>query len=63
LKELEENLAIGFCGVMIHHQRMNQPAFTFLDLLLRKLKRWQYGRLVHLGHLLEEDSKVLEGRC
>ncbi|MCG6916321.1 MAG: polysaccharide deacetylase family protein [Deltaproteobacteria bacterium] len=63
LHELKENLAVGFCGVMIHHQRMNQAAFIFLDLLLNKLKRWQYGRLVHMGTLLEADCKVLEGRC
>lgn len=62
LEELRENLANGFCGVMIHHQRMNYAALVFLDLLLDKLKRWQYGRLVHLGTLLEEDSKLLEGR-
>jgi peptidoglycan/xylan/chitin deacetylase (PgdA/CDA1 family) len=55
--ELRENLANGFCGVMIHHQRMNHRAFVFLDLLLDTLKRWHHGRLVHLGTLLEEDYK------
>jgi peptidoglycan/xylan/chitin deacetylase (PgdA/CDA1 family) len=57
LKELRENLASGFCGVMIHHQRMNDAALVFLDLLLEKLKGWQYGRLVHLSTLMEEDGK------
>lgn len=28
----------GFCGFMIHHQRMNQKAFDFLDILLPRLK-------------------------
>jgi len=36
---------------------MNQEAFVFLDLLLDKLKRWHYGRLVHLGTLMDEDYK------
>jgi hypothetical protein len=63
LEELRENLANGFCGVMLHHQRMNYAAFVFLDLLLDKLKGWQYGRLVHLGTLLEEDGKLQEVSC
>jgi hypothetical protein len=63
LEELRENLAVGFCGVMIHHQRMNYAAYIFLDLLLDKLKRWQYGRLIHLGILLKEDRKLEEVRC
>ena len=61
LRELRENLANGFCGVMLHHQRMNNAALVFLELLLVKLKEWQYGRLVHLGTLLEEDCKLREG--
>ncbi len=28
----------GFCGFMIHHQRMNPKAFDFLDILLPRLK-------------------------
>jgi len=56
-EELRENLANGFCGVMVHHQRMDHRAFVFLELLLDKLKGWRYGRLVHLGTLLEESYK------
>jgi hypothetical protein len=63
LEELRESLANGLCGVMLHHQRMNYAAFEFLDLLLDKLKRWQPGRLVHLGTLLAEDCKMREGSC
>ena len=58
--ELRENLANGFCGIMIHHQRMNRSAFVFLELLLDKLERWHSGRFVHLGTLLEEGYKVQE---
>ena len=58
--ELRENLANGFCGIMIHHQRMNRRAFVFLDLLLDKLKGWHCLRFVHLGTLLEEGYNVQE---
>ena len=34
LKELEQGIAKGRGGIMIHHQRMNQTAFAFLALLL-----------------------------
>jgi hypothetical protein len=61
--ELRENLANGFCGVMVHHQRMNRRAFGFLDLLLDKLKGWHCGHLVHLGNLLEEGYKPHEIDC
>ncbi|MFH1137391.1 MAG: polysaccharide deacetylase family protein [Pseudomonadota bacterium] len=35
--ELRESLAGGLCGIMIHHQGMNDPAFELLDVLLREL--------------------------
>ena len=34
LAELEENISSGQCGIMIHHQRMNEKAFELLDMLL-----------------------------
>ncbi len=34
LVELEQGIASGSGGIMIHHQRMNQTAFDFLTLLL-----------------------------
>jgi hypothetical protein len=52
--ELRTNLASGFCGIMIHHQRMNGNAYDFLNLLLSALKQQKQVRLVHLGTLLEE---------
>lgn len=53
-KELGESLRSGFCGVMIHHQRMNEEAFCFLDLLLSGLKKLNGVRPVHLATLLQE---------
>lgn len=51
LAELETALAGGFCGVMIHHQRMNGPAFDFLDRLLEILSREKRVKLMHLQDL------------
>ena len=34
LEELEQGIAAGSGGIMIHHQRMNRAAFDFLALLL-----------------------------
>lgn len=38
LKELEQGLVSGLCGIMIHHQRMNRPALELLDILLGLIK-------------------------
>ncbi len=39
LIEIEESLASGLCGIMIHHQRMNGPALELLDIFLGMIKR------------------------
>jgi peptidoglycan/xylan/chitin deacetylase (PgdA/CDA1 family) len=51
-EELGQALSRPLCGIMIHHQRMNETAFVFLDYLLQSLTRWRGARLVHLGDLL-----------
>lgn len=38
LLELQESLSTGRCGIMIHHQRMNEKGFLFLEYLLVSLK-------------------------
>jgi len=38
LKELEHGISNGSGGIMIHHQRMNQASFDFLELLLKSVK-------------------------
>ena len=35
--ELESSLSGGLCGIMLHHQRMNETAFGVLEILLREL--------------------------
>lgn len=52
LKEIEFGLASGLCGIMIHHQRMNQAAFSFLDMLLAQIQLDRRIYPVHFGDLL-----------
>ncbi len=56
LSEIEEGLASGRCGIMIHHQRMNGRALQLLDLLLEKLGNNRTIIPVHFGDLLKEKS-------
>ncbi|MGD8890557.1 MAG: hypothetical protein PVF53_19235, partial [Desulfobacterales bacterium] len=53
--ELEEAIASGHCGIMIHHQRMNSAAFQFLEILLNALSQRKELQLVHFGHLVKFD--------
>lgn len=39
LSEIEQSLATGRTGIMLHHQRMNKSAFLFLDFILSGLQR------------------------
>ena len=47
LHELEQAIASGFCGIMIHHQLMNAAAFDFLELLLKALTKNRAMRLAN----------------
>jgi hypothetical protein len=49
--ELHSAIASGRCGVMIHHQRMNDAAFDFLEILLGALTRCRALKLVHFKDL------------
>jgi hypothetical protein len=53
LGELESALVGGWCGIMLHHQRMNDLAFDFLDILLQHMVKHKHFRIVHLQTLLE----------
>lgn len=52
LEELEQSLASGKCGIMIHHQRMNSHALQLLDTLLTCLRKKAGISFVHFGDLL-----------
>ncbi|CAB1078821.1 FIG00597230: hypothetical protein [Olavius algarvensis Delta 1 endosymbiont] len=51
LDELQLAIASGRCGIMIHHQRMNQAAFDFLEILLAVLTRHRELELVDFEDL------------
>ena len=53
LREIEQSLLSGFCGIMIHHQRMNRPAFDLLDLLLGMMQGNGKVIPVHFRSLIE----------
>jgi hypothetical protein len=53
MAELKTAVAGGFCGLMIHHQRMNPAACDFLENLLSILSRFKELRPVHLRDLAE----------
>ena len=55
--ELEYAVFQGPCGIMIHHQRMNEEAFHFLDVLLEVLNRHPGIELVDLRHLARQPGE------
>jgi len=50
--DLQQAIASGRCGIMIHHQLMNEAAFDFLEILLTALVRNKQLNLVHFEDLL-----------
>lgn len=51
LGEFRKALANGMCGIMIHHQLMNDHAFHFMDHLFKILTKKNNLRLVHFKDL------------
>ncbi|TKB23823.1 hypothetical protein FCL47_21050 [Desulfopila sp. IMCC35006] len=52
--EIEQGLASGLCGIMLHHQRMNGAALELLDILLGLLHNNRTLLPVHFGDLLQQ---------
>ena len=57
-KELEQAIATGRCGFMIHHQKMNNAAFDFLEMLLKLLAERRKLDLVHFKELIDRDREL-----
>ena len=55
--ELEQAVVSGFCGIMIHHQRMNRNALLFLDDLLERMAAMDMFRFYNLQEILETTGK------
>jgi peptidoglycan/xylan/chitin deacetylase (PgdA/CDA1 family) len=49
--ELGSLLSQSPCGIMIHHQRMNEAAFVFLEMFLQALIKQRHLHLVHFMDL------------
>ena len=49
--ELGIALSQSLCGIMIHHQRMNEAAFVFLEIFIRTLLKQRRLRVVHFTDL------------
>ena len=56
LDELRLALASGVCGVMIHHQRMRDNDFIFLDILLSVLRQQHTIQTVTFSQLLDRGT-------
>jgi hypothetical protein len=52
LDELQQAIASDCCGVMIHHQQMNDTAFDFIDILLKALLRHKKLQLIQFRQLM-----------
>ena len=50
--EIDQAVSSGLCGIMIHHRKMNDLSFTFVEILLQILRRRKDLFLVHLGDLV-----------
>lgn len=55
-KEMEQALVAGYFGIMIHHQRMNDHAFGFLESFLKWLTQSSVFHLVNLSNLVGDDD-------
>ncbi|MBT8369989.1 MAG: polysaccharide deacetylase [Deltaproteobacteria bacterium] len=56
--ELATGIADGFCGIMIHHQRMNDNALAFLEGLLERMMAMDAFRFYHLKDLTEAHHEA-----
>ena len=50
--ELQQALQSNCGGIMIHHQRMNEAAFDFLEMLLKILVRHKAIELIHFRDMV-----------
>ena len=51
-KELSTAISSGTCGIMIHHQRMNETAFEFLKVLLDVMTQNSHILPIHFKDML-----------
>ena len=54
--ELQQALQSDYCGIMIHHQRMNDGAFDYLEVLLKAMVRHKALELLHFRDMVGNHS-------
>ncbi|SLM28089.1 hypothetical protein MTBBW1_1260011 [Desulfamplus magnetovallimortis] len=42
MSQIRKGIEEGLCGVMIHHQRMNDNAFAFLELFFQMILKYRF---------------------
>ncbi len=52
MNEFKSYLPLGVCGIMLHHMRMNEAAFIFLEYLLKLLSGYEQIRIVTYKDLI-----------
>ena len=57
---LQQAIASNYCGIMIHHQRMNAAAFDFIEILLKALVRGHKLQPVHFRDLAQSSVTPYE---
>ena len=58
LDQLSRSLSDPFCGIMIHHQRMNDSAFHFLGILMETLLKFKEFPVVRIKDLVKQVTVV-----
>jgi hypothetical protein len=56
LEDFAKAFSTGYCGVMLHHQRMSPDAFTFLELLFSFVVHSKKIRLIHMAQMATPGS-------
>ena len=51
-KELSAAISSGTCGIMIHHQRMDETAFEFMIVLLDIMMQHSHIQPIHFNDML-----------
>ena len=51
LDEIEHGISKGLCGIMIHHQRMNDLAYVFLEIFIQELFKNKKLEIIHFKDL------------
>jgi hypothetical protein len=53
LKELDQAFEYKTCGIMIHHMRMNNQAFIFLEFLLKLFSEYKQIKIITYNNLIQ----------